>query len=49
MLTIINSATMNTRIHVTFSVMVFSEYMPSSGTAEAYGSSIPVLMHLCEI
>ena len=26
----INSATMNTGVHVSFQIMVFSEYMPSS-------------------
>ena len=38
-LTIVNSA--DIRVHVSFSIMVFSGYMPSSGIARSYGSSIP--------
>ena len=49
MLTIVNNATVNTGIHVTLSVMDFSEYMPCSGTAGTYGSSIPILMPICGI
>ena len=37
-LTIANSAAMNTGIYVSFRVVVFSGYMPSSGTAGSYGS-----------
>ena len=37
---IMNSAAMNTRVHVSFSMKVLSRYMPSSGTAGSYGSSI---------
>ena len=40
-LAIVKSATVNTEIHVSLSVMVFSGYMPSSGTVGSYGSSIP--------
>ena len=41
-LVIINSAAMNTEIHVPFwiRVFVFSRYMPKSGIAGSYGSSI---------
>ena len=39
-LTILNSAAMNTGVHVSFSIMVFSGHMPNSGTAESYDSSI---------
>ena len=37
---IVNSAAMNIGVHVSFWIMVFSGYMPSSGIAESYGSSI---------
>ena len=39
-LAIVNSAAVNTGVHVSFGVMVFSGYMPSSGIAVSYGSSI---------
>ena len=38
---------MNIRVHVSFSVMVSSGYMPSSGTAESYGSSISSFLRNC--
>ena len=37
---IVNSATMNIGVHVSFGIMVFSEYMPRSGIAGSNGSSI---------
>ena len=37
---IINSAVMNTAVHVSLSILVSSVCMPSSGIAELYGSSI---------
>ena len=37
-LTIANSAAMNTGIYVSFRVVIFSGYMPSSRTAGSYGS-----------
>ena len=40
-LAIINSAAMNIGVHVPFSIMVSSRYMPSSGIAVSYGSFIP--------
>ena len=40
-LAIVNSAAMNTGVHVSFSVLVPLECMPSSGTAELYGNFIP--------
>jgi hypothetical protein len=40
-LTIVNIAAMNIGIHVSLSVMVSSEYMPSSGIAGSFGSFIP--------
>ena len=36
-LAIVNSAAMNNEIHVSFSVLVSSGYMPRSGIAESYG------------
>ena len=41
-LAIVNSAAMNTEIHVSFSVLVSSGYMPGSGIAESYGGFILV-------
>ena len=38
---IVNSAVMNIGVHVSFSVMVFSGYMPSSGIVGSYGSFTP--------
>ena len=39
-LAIINSAAMNIGVHVSLSILVYSECLPSSGIAELYGSSI---------
>ena len=39
-LAIVNSAAMNIGVHVSFQIMVFSGYMPRSGIAGSYGSSI---------
>ena len=39
-LAIVNSAAMNTGVHVSFLIIVFSGYMPSSGMAGSYVSSI---------
>ena len=39
-LAIINSAAMNIGVHVSLSDLVSSVYMPRSGIAESYGSSI---------
>ena len=39
-LAIVNSAAVNIGVHVSFWVMVFSGYMPSSGIAGSYGNSI---------
>ena len=35
----VNSVAMNTGVHVSFQIMVFSGYMPRSGIAGSYGSS----------
>ena len=40
-LAIVNSATMNNRIYMTFSILVSSGYMPRSGTAGSYDGFIP--------
>ena len=46
-LAIVNSVAMNTGVHVSFSIMVFSEYLPSSRIAGSDGSFIPsILWHL---
>ena len=39
-LAIVNRAAMNTEVHVSFRIMFFSRYMPRSGIAGSYGSSI---------
>ena len=38
---IVYSAAVNSGIHVSFSVLVSSEYMPGSGIAGSYGGFIP--------
>ena len=38
----VNSAAMNNGIHVSFSILVSSEYMPRSEIAGSYGGFIPV-------
>ena len=38
----VNSAAMNTWVHVSFSVMVFSGYKPSSGVSGSHGRFIPI-------
>ena len=40
-LAIVNSATMNTGVHVSFSIMASSGYMPRTGIAGSYGGFIP--------
>ena len=39
-LAIVNSAAMNTGVHVSFWTMVFSGYVPRNGIVESYSSSI---------
>ena len=41
-LAIVNSAAMSNGIHVSFSILVSSGYMPRSGIAGSYGGSILV-------
>ena len=38
-LAIVNGAAMNIRVHVSFQILFFSRYMPSSGVVELQGSS----------
>ena len=46
-LAIVNSAAMKTALHVSFGIMFFSRFMPRSGIARSYGSSIfTFLWHL---
>ena len=40
-LAIVNSASVNNGIHVTFSMLVSSRYMPKSGNPGSYGGFIP--------
>ena len=40
-LAIVNSAAMNNGIHVSFSILVSSSYMPKSGIAGSYSGFIP--------
>ena len=41
LLAIVNSATMNTGVHVSFSALVSSGYMPRSGIDGSYGGFTP--------
>ena len=41
-LAIVNSAVMNIGVHVSFSILVSSGYMPGNGIARSYGGYIPV-------
>ena len=40
-LAIVDSTAMNVGVHVSFSIMVFSEYISRSGIAGSYGDFIP--------
>ena len=40
-LAVVNSAEMNTGVHVSFSILVSPGYMPRSGIAGSYGGFIP--------
>ena len=40
-LAIVSSAAMNNGIHVSFSILVSSQYMPRSGIVGSYGGFIP--------
>ena len=41
---IVNSASMNIGVHVSFPIMVFSGYMPSSGITGSHGSFMPSVL-----
>ena len=41
LLVIVNSAAMNSGVHMSFSILISSGCMPSSGIAESYGSFMP--------
>ena len=41
MLTIVNRAAVNIGVHVSFSILVSSGYMPTAGIAASYGGFIP--------
>ena len=43
-LAIVNSTSVNTGVHVHFWIMFFSRYMPRSGIAGSYGSSIFIFL-----
>ena len=45
-LAIVNSAAMNNGVHVSFSIMVFSDYIPSSGIVGSYCSCIPSFLRI---
>ena len=40
-LSILNSVSVKFEVHVSFSIVIFSGYMPSSGIVGSYGSFIP--------
>ena len=48
-LPVINSAVMNTGVHVPLSILVSSVGMPSSGIAGSYGSSISSFLRNLEV
>ena len=45
-LAIVNSPAMNNGMHVSFSILVSSGYMPRSGIAGSYGGFIPSFIHM---
>ena len=47
-LAIVNSAVMNNGIHVSFSILVSTGYMPRSGIAGSYGDFIPSILRINE-
>ena len=45
-LAIVNSAAMNTGVHISFSILVSSGYMPWSGIVGSYGGFIPNFLRI---
>ena len=43
-LAILNTAAMNFRVHIYFRTVIFSRYMPRSGIARSYGSSMFIFL-----
>ena len=43
-LAIVNRAAMNSGVHVSFSILVSSGYMPRSGIVESHGGFIPIIL-----
>ena len=43
-LAVVNSASVNTEVHGSFQILFYSAYMPKSGIAASYGSSILVFL-----
>ena len=41
----VNSASVDTGVHVSFQITVFSRYMPRSGIAASYGNSYIIFIH----
>ena len=48
-LAIVNSAAMNTGVHVSFLILVSSEYMPSSGIAGLYGHTHALILNVSSV
>ena len=48
-LAIVNSATMNIGVRVSFRIIVVSGYMPRSGIAESYGNPIFKKTHYSKV
>ena len=48
-LAIVNSAAMNIGVHVSFSILVSSEYMPSSGISGSYGHTHALILKVSSV
>ena len=48
-LAIVNSAAVNNRIHMSFSVLTSSGYMPRSGIAGFYGGFVPSFLRSLQL
>ena len=47
MLAVVNAAAVNTSVQASFSIIIFSGYMPSSGLVRSCGSFIPSFLRNC--